>query len=377
MELQDRLEDLEAPGLGVVAISYDSEEVLADFSQRGGITFPLLSDDDSRVITEFGILNTVAAEGRGPNAEDPEVVADVAKYVSLFGASEMIVGTPYPGTFMLDPDGVVGSRFFEDSYQERNTASNIMLKLGTGGTSVEGTEISSNYVEILTYPSDASVAPGERLSLVLDIVPVPNMHLYAPGAELLNYRVIDLRIDPQPFVRVTPVEFPESEIYYFEPLDEEATRDILENESGAANGANGQAVREVPSILQFGGQTAINLAAPLQNAAQPIIGSSAEAIDLAEDRQRFESFLAGLGIPQPPGTTVLSVEDAVRAADPLGYPVLVRPSYVLGGRAMEIVDHAGVTVAVLARGPYRGYANQWVVMPGLNRRFRIPNRLAP
>ncbi len=55
---------------------------------------------------------------------------------------------------------------------------------------------------------------------MLDIVPVPNMHLYAPGAELLNYRVIDLRIDPQPFVRVIPVEFPESEIYYFEPLDE-------------------------------------------------------------------------------------------------------------------------------------------------------------
>ena len=134
-------------------------------------------------------------------------------------------------------------------------------------------------------------------------------------------------------------DFDTSDRLYFEPLDEEATRDILENESGATNG-NGQG-REVPSILQFGGQTAINLAAPLQNAAQPIIGSSAEAIDLAEDRQRFERFLAGLGIPQPPGTTVLSVEDAIRAADTLGYPVLVRPSYVLGGRAMEIVQAAG------------------------------------
>ena len=90
MELQGRVEELRAQGLGVVAISYDSEEVLADFSQRRGITFPLLSDDDSSVITAFGILNTVAAEGVGPNREDPDVVADVAKYVSLFGATQNI-----------------------------------------------------------------------------------------------------------------------------------------------------------------------------------------------------------------------------------------------------------------------------------------------
>ena len=66
MELQGRLEELRDQGLGVVAISYDSEEVLADFSQRRGITFPLLSDDDSKVITDFGILNTVAYEMQGP-----------------------------------------------------------------------------------------------------------------------------------------------------------------------------------------------------------------------------------------------------------------------------------------------------------------------
>ena len=67
MELQGRLEELRGQGLGVAAISYDSEAVLADFSQRRGITFPLLSDDDSSVIEAFGILNTVAAEGVGPN----------------------------------------------------------------------------------------------------------------------------------------------------------------------------------------------------------------------------------------------------------------------------------------------------------------------
>ena len=135
-------------------------------------------------------------------------------------------------------------------------------------------------------------------------------------------------------------DFDTSDRLYFEPLDEESALDILENEAGAGGGADGE--REaVPSILQFGGQTAINLAGPLTASAQPILGSSAEAIDLAEDRKRFERFLTGLGIPQPPGTTVSNMADAIQAAATIGYPVLVRPSYVLGGRAMEIVQGAG------------------------------------
>ena len=134
-------------------------------------------------------------------------------------------------------------------------------------------------------------------------------------------------------------DFDTSDRLYFEPLDEESARDILENEIGAGGPDGTRAA--VPSILQFGGQTAINLAGPLSSSAQPILGSSAEAIDLAEDRKRFERFLSGLGIPQPPGTTVSNMADAIQAAETIGYPVLVRPSYVLGGRAMEIVQGAG------------------------------------
>ena len=130
-------------------------------------------------------------------------------------------------------------------------------------------------------------------------------------------------------------DFDTSDRLYFEPLDEEGVRDILDNERGDPD-----TNPAVPSILQFGGQTAINLAEPLSVAAQPILGSSAEAIDRAEDRERFEAFLAELGIPQPPGTAVRTVEEAVVAAQSLTYPVLVRPSYVLGGRAMEIVQDA-------------------------------------
>jgi peroxiredoxin len=220
VELQSRQEELRAQGLGVVAISYDSEAVLADFSQRRGITFPLLSDDDSSVITAFGILNTVAAEGVGPNRDDPEVVADVAKYVSLFGATPNIVGTPYPGTFMLDATGHVTARFFEEFYRERNTTANVMLKLGSGLSPIAAVEGTTAHLKLTAYPSDPSITVGTRFSIAVEIEPNPDIHVYAPGAEQMGYRVVGLTMAPVPHIRFEPVEFPASEIYHFEPLDE-------------------------------------------------------------------------------------------------------------------------------------------------------------
>ncbi|HET9477082.1 MAG TPA: carbamoyl-phosphate synthase large subunit, partial [Dehalococcoidia bacterium] len=126
-------------------------------------------------------------------------------------------------------------------------------------------------------------------------------------------------------------DFDTSDRLYFEPLDEEGVRDLLENESNDTE--------EPASIVQFGGQTAINLAWPLARADEKILGSSAEAIDVAEDRRRFEALLQSLGIPQPPGAGVTNVDQALQTAQLIGYPVLVRPSYVLGGRAMEIVQN--------------------------------------
>jgi carbamoyl-phosphate synthase large subunit len=126
-------------------------------------------------------------------------------------------------------------------------------------------------------------------------------------------------------------DFDTSDRLYFEPLDEEGVRDLLENESN-----NGE---DPSTIVQFGGQTAINLAWPLARADHAILGSSAEAIDIAEDRRRFEALLQSLGIPQPPGAAVTTADEALQTAQLIGYPVLVRPSYVLGGRAMEIVQN--------------------------------------
>jgi len=220
VELQDRLQQLSDQGIGVAAISYDSEAVLADFSQRRGITFPLLSDDDSEVITEFGILNTVAYEATGPNRNDPDVIADVAMYVSVFGASPMIAGTPYPGTFMVDRNGRVTSRFFEEFYRERNTTANVLLKAGAGLSPIEAVRGETAHLKLTAYPSNPSVTVGTRFSIAVEIEPNPKIHVYAPGAEEMGYRVISLNLTPVPHIRFEPVEFPESEIYYFEPLDE-------------------------------------------------------------------------------------------------------------------------------------------------------------
>ncbi len=220
MELQDRLEELRGRGLGVAAISYDSEEVLKDFAERRGITFPLLSDDDSAVITDFGILNTVASEAIGPNKDDPDVQADARKYVSVFGASEMIVGTPYPGTFMVDGEGRVSSRFFEEFYRERNTTANVMLKLGAGLSPIEAISGETAHLKLTAYASDPTITVGTKFSVAVEVEPNENIHVYAPGADELGYRVIGLELNPLEYVRFEPVEFPESEIYHFEPLDE-------------------------------------------------------------------------------------------------------------------------------------------------------------
>jgi len=132
-------------------------------------------------------------------------------------------------------------------------------------------------------------------------------------------------------------DFDTSDRLYFEALDEESVRDILENEGVELDGDR---IPIPSSIVQFGGQTAVNLAQPLARSGMPILGSSAEAIDEAEDRHRFEDLMNRLGIPQPPGGAATSLEEALNVAKLVGYPVLVRPSYVLGGRAMEIVHNA-------------------------------------
>ncbi len=101
-----------------------------------------------------------------------------------------------------------------------------------------------------------------------------------------------------------------------------------------------QSGAKIGMIVQFGGQTPLNLAQRLRAAGVPIIGTSPESIDLAEDRKQFGKLLEDLQIPQPPGGTATSIDEALAVGEQIGYPVLVRPSYVLGGRAMVIAYDA-------------------------------------
>jgi len=123
-------------------------------------------------------------------------------------------------------------------------------------------------------------------------------------------------------------DFDASTRLYFEPLDPESVRSVIDAES--ADDAD-----LLPAVVAYGGQTPLNLAAPLAGGGVPLLGSSLEAIDQAEERTRFSALLDRLGIPQPDGGMAHSVEEALTLAERIGYPVIVRPSFVIGGLAID------------------------------------------
>lgn len=143
-----------------------------------------------------------------------------------------------------------------------------------------------------------------------------------------GYETVMVNCNPE----TVSTDYDTSDRLYFEPLTLEDVLAIYNHE--ARSGA------EIGMIVQFGGQTPLNLAQRLRAAGVPIIGTSPESIDLAEDRKRFGKLLDELKIPQPAGGTATSVEEALAVGERIGYPVLVRPSYVLGGRAMVIAYDA-------------------------------------
>jgi hypothetical protein len=177
-----------------------------------------LSDVGSATIRRYGILNTVVEDALASGGDDPALLADVRQRVTGGQPAERHRGIPFPGTFIVDRQRRVTSRFFEDYYWERNTVSNMLLRVGTADTPVEATAASTAHLDLKTYPSDGGVVLGTRFALALDVTPKPGMHVYAPGAT--SYRVVTLDITPQPHVRTMPMRYPASEVYHFVPLDE-------------------------------------------------------------------------------------------------------------------------------------------------------------
>ncbi|GAB2046166.1 carbamoyl-phosphate synthase large subunit [Agathobaculum sp. TL06] len=182
-----------------------------------------------------------------------------------------------------------------------------------------------------TYDEESEVKPasGKKKVLVLGSGPIrigqgiefDYCSVHAVWAlQKLGCETVIINNNPE----TVSTDFDTADRLYFEPLTPEDVTGVAEAEKPDF------------AIVQFGGQTAINLAAHIEKLGIPILGTPAWSIDAAEDREKFDVILEKCGIPRPAGHTVMTEEEAVKAADELGYPVLVRPSYVLGGQGMEI-----------------------------------------
>ena len=206
MELQSRHEDLRARGIGLAVITYDSTDTLAGFAGARDVEYPLLSDAGSETIRRYDLLN---------REMDPSLAPEDRRAMM-----QRFYGVPYPGTFILDTNGRVLERFFEQAYHERFTVSSIAVRLGDpiDGTERAATRAETDHLEALAWSTDSVVAPGNRFALIVDVAPKPEMHVYAPGDH--DYQAIRLRVDAPEFLQSHEVSYPPSETYHFEPLDE-------------------------------------------------------------------------------------------------------------------------------------------------------------
>jgi len=192
-----------------------------------------------------------------------------------------------------------------------------------------------------TYESDDEAAPSAR-DKVMILGGGPNR--IGQGIEFdyccvhacfalqdMGYETIMVNCNPE----TVSTDYDTADKLYFEPLSAEEVMNIVEREQPAG------------ILVQFGGQTPLNIAHELQRKGAPIWGTAVDAIDLAEDRERFHRLMQRMGIAQPSGTSITRHEDALPAAEKIGYPLLLRPSYVLGGRGMAIVQDDAQLLACL------------------------------
>jgi hypothetical protein len=181
VDLNQQVDAFRTKGLAVASLTYDSVGVLRDFANRQDIKYTMLSDPDSKVIRAFGILNDNVEPGN------------------------FAYGIPFPGTYIIDEHGVVTAKYFEEDFRERDSAASILTHEfgadGVGKTTVETPEVTLSY-----SASDATFAPGRRITLIVEVDPKPKMHLYAPGVQ--GYIPIDWQIKESKSWIASPVRYP-------------------------------------------------------------------------------------------------------------------------------------------------------------------------
>jgi peroxiredoxin len=196
VKMEQAQSHFEAKGIRVASITYDSQAILKEFAARKGITYPMLSDTDSKIIRAFGILNP---EGKG------------------FAA-----GIPYPGIYLISPDGRVQKRFFESQSSDRFTPNDIYAEIfgNVPENAQQQPRVEAPHVAVQLAQSDATAGAGSRIKLLVKIDPTAHVHLYAPGAEKNGYKVVKLELSGSPDFRVEPMEYPKSKLLTFMTLHE-------------------------------------------------------------------------------------------------------------------------------------------------------------
>ena len=158
----------------MAVITYDSPEAIKNFTGRLGITVPVLSDPGSKIITDFGILNTNIPQ------------------------TSFQYGSPFPGTYTVSTNGVVTAKYFEDTYRERVTP-HFILSRQFGEAGIRKSQVRTDHLTLTSYVSDDTVYAGNRVSLILEIELPPKMHLYAPGVK--GYKAVAFQLDRNPGMR--------------------------------------------------------------------------------------------------------------------------------------------------------------------------------
>ena len=178
--MQNAREEFHQQGVGLAAISYDSEAILRDFAQRHKIEYPLIADPKSEIIRSYGVLN----------AEAPGFTKGMA----------------HPGYFYVMPDGKVKEKFFETAYTDRDTAASLILKLFPELVEGKGREVAAPHIKLTLFQSDDVVAPGSRFTVAAEVALPPDTHVYAPRVK--RYKPIQLMMEASPDLRLAAAALP-------------------------------------------------------------------------------------------------------------------------------------------------------------------------